>query len=138
MAGDVVAAWLRAAREDVRIAEACLGLAEPATGGAAFHCQQAAEKLLKALLTHRGVHPPKTHDLTRLLDLLPRGDELRGLLDGLEALSPYAVAGRYPDADWFGEPVDEPSADLLRGWVATLTETEARLRAALLPPPARE
>lgn len=30
---------------------------------AVYHCQQAAEKMLKAWLTHRGVGFPKTHDL---------------------------------------------------------------------------
>ena len=35
-----------------------------------FHAQQAVEKLLKALLSHRRVAFRRTHDLTELLDLL--------------------------------------------------------------------
>lgn len=37
---------------------------------AAFHCQQAAEKYLKAFLTWHGVEFPKTHDIGVLLDLV--------------------------------------------------------------------
>ena len=38
-----------------------------------FHCQQALEKLLKALLSLRGVRYRKTHDLRELMDLLKDG-----------------------------------------------------------------
>ena len=37
----------------------------------AFHLQQAAEKLLKALLAVRNIIYPKTHDLDALMNLLP-------------------------------------------------------------------
>lgn len=65
-----------------------------------FHAQQAAEKLLKALLFVRGIAPPRTHQLALLLDLardagvqLPEGaDDLRGLV-------PYAVLYRYDEAE---------------------------------------
>lgn len=35
-----------------------------------FHCQQAAEKLLKALLSQAGIGYPRTHNLRLLMDLL--------------------------------------------------------------------
>ncbi|MEK6409399.1 MAG: HEPN domain-containing protein [Acidobacteriota bacterium] len=35
----------------------------------AFHVQQAAEKMLKALLASRGVDYPRTHDLRALINL---------------------------------------------------------------------
>ena len=35
-----------------------------------FHCQQAAEKLLKAMLSEAGAPFPRTHNLRFLLDLL--------------------------------------------------------------------
>jgi hypothetical protein len=37
-----------------------------------FHCQQAVEKFLKALLTYYQVEFPKTHDIERLLTLVGR------------------------------------------------------------------
>ena len=57
-----------------------------------FHSQQAAEKLLKAALFLAGAVPPRTHNLTQLIDLaetngleLPEGSEV------LRWLTPYAV-----------------------------------------------
>jgi HEPN domain-containing protein len=63
------AGWLAIAREDVRVARACLALDPPAFGMAAYHCQQAAEKLTKGLLAAAGVPFRKTHDLNELADL---------------------------------------------------------------------
>ena len=46
--------WLRKAVNDQRAARAALDQDPPITDVAAFHCQQAAEKLLKAYLVWRG------------------------------------------------------------------------------------
>jgi HEPN domain-containing protein len=63
-----------------------------------FHCQQAAEKYLKALLQDRGQVPPRTHNLLDLLILiLPRDAALRTLRRKLRSLTRYAVDIRYPD-----------------------------------------
>ncbi len=62
-----------------------------------FHCQQAAEKYLKALLQESSVGFPKTHDLELLLDLvLPQAPSLAPLRRRLDALTVYAVEYRYP------------------------------------------
>jgi HEPN domain-containing protein len=62
-----------------------------------FHCQQSAEKYLKALLEEAGATIPKTHDLERLLDLvLPYHPSLGGHRRGLRSLNDYAVSTRYP------------------------------------------
>jgi HEPN domain-containing protein len=37
---------------------------------ACFHCQQSAEKYLKARLEEAGIMSPRTHDLKNLLPLL--------------------------------------------------------------------
>jgi HEPN domain-containing protein len=64
-----------------------------------FHCQQSAEKYLKALLQDWGIVPPRTHDLDTLLTfLLPHDAALRNLRRKLESLTRYAVDIRYPDA----------------------------------------
>jgi HEPN domain-containing protein len=63
-----------------------------------FHCQQAAEKYLKALLQEVGVVAPRTHDLEDLLDLLlPYDATLVPLRRVLISLTRYAVDLRYPD-----------------------------------------
>jgi HEPN domain-containing protein len=62
-----------------------------------FHCQQAAEKYLKALLQEYRVVVPKTHDLGNLLNLLlPHDATLSPLRRNLKSLSRYAVEYRYP------------------------------------------
>lgn len=75
---------------------------------ACFHCQQAAEKALKALLSHLDQDYPPTHDLIRLLQLATPGNpELNRHHAGLEILRPYAVDVRYFLAD-------RPTSDDLR------------------------
>ncbi len=67
------------------------------TDVAAFHCQQAAEKLLKAYLVWREIEFERIHDLGRILDYCSRSDpEFEKLRDAVEPLTLYAVAFRYP------------------------------------------
>ena len=89
--------WARKAEEDWE------GACQLATGKpplrdlVCFHCQQAAEKYLKALLQDHGVAVPKTHNLSDLLNLLLPGDAtLIPLRRALLALTRYAVDYRYP------------------------------------------
>ena len=66
-----------------------------------FHCQQAAEKLLKAYLVGNQKPYPITHDLFLILEkILPLNSNAESLRDVLAILNPYAVEIRYPD-DWF-------------------------------------
>ncbi len=74
-------------------------LAPPCTelAVAAFHCQQAVEKALKAYLVNACIDFEKIHDLGRLLDYCRQGDPAFELLrDEVEPLTLYAVAFRYP------------------------------------------
>jgi HEPN domain-containing protein len=62
-----------------------------------FHCQQCAEKYLKALLQEAGVSFPKTHVLIDLLNLLtPMDPGLARFRSHLLVLEDYAVKFRYP------------------------------------------
>ena len=62
-----------------------------------FHCQQSAEKYLKALLIEQGIPFPKTHRLEDLLLLLlPHDASLKRLRRPLVTLTRYAVDYRYP------------------------------------------
>lgn len=58
--------WLQKAKEDLDIAKELLKPARTLCGGAVFHCQQAAEKALKAFLVWHDVSFRKTHDLKEL------------------------------------------------------------------------
>jgi HEPN domain-containing protein len=95
--GELIGQWLAKAEMDLLAAELLLKEAEPLNEVAAFHCQQAAEKSLEALLTSRQLEFSKTHDLGELLDLISRVlPELARELDGIEILTPFGVAVRYP------------------------------------------
>ena len=59
-----------------------------------FHCQQAVEKYLKALLTRRQIEFPKTHDIKALLQLA--GDPVADSLGSAKWLTPFGVEIRYP------------------------------------------
>ena len=62
-----------------------------------FHCQQSAEKYLKALMQELGQPIPRTHQLTVLLQaLLPHDPKLATLRSRLLTLTRYAVDFRYP------------------------------------------
>jgi len=89
--------WLEKADHDRLNVELLLGQDQPMTDVAAFHCQQAVEKLLKAYLTFREHEFEKTHDLRALTNLCARYDpSFTGLLDQVEPLTAFAVRFRYP------------------------------------------
>lgn len=65
---------------------------------AAFHAQQAIEKLLKALLAELGLDYPKTHDLNRLrVQLEACGETLPMLPLDISEFTPFATVWRYDD-----------------------------------------
>ena len=92
--------WVEKADHDIRNAEYVLTLTENCpTDTVCFHCQQCAEKNLKALLIYRGIPFPKTHDLVVLFNLLG-GESALGLrIEDVQPLNRYSVEARYP-GDW--------------------------------------
>jgi len=67
-----------------------------ATDVTCFHAQQCVEKYLKALLVLNRTDFPKTHDIRRLVEMLPAS--MRPDLSKAEqdTLTPYATVTRYP------------------------------------------
>ena len=62
-----------------------------------FHCQQAAEKYLKAFLAYNDQEPPKTHDLVELAKLCNNyNPDFLLLLPKCEYLLPFTSRTRYP------------------------------------------
>lgn len=94
---ELIVQWLAKADDDLRLAELALSARPPVNWGAAFHAEQAAEKLLKALLTFHSVEFVKSHDIDYLVDLClaaePRTQVLRPTAT---KLTDYAVEPRYP------------------------------------------
>lgn len=99
--------WLRLAQADLASAE--LLLTPRTAANSLFHCQQAVEKALKALLVWHQRPFPKTHNLAVLREECARVDpELAAKLHPAVSLTPHAVAFRYP-----GEP-DIPTVEHAR------------------------
>ncbi len=103
---ELVKEWLRKADNDLLNAENNLNSERIPTDTVCFHCQQCAEKHLKAYLVYKQIEFPNIHNLLRLMELCKESDAtFETLKDHLLLLNDYAVEIRYPD-DWY-----EPSLD---------------------------
>ncbi len=92
--------WVEKAEHDWRAAVHSMELAaEGLTDIVCYHCQQCAEKYLKALLIAAGHEFPKTHDLRLLLDKVEEEYDLGIGREQVIPLNRYLVEGRYP-GDW--------------------------------------
>jgi len=60
-----------------------------------FHAQQAVEKALKAVLVSQEIDVPRTHNLLKLVALLPRHFAALPFLVSATALTDYAVLAQY-------------------------------------------
>jgi HEPN domain-containing protein len=97
---DAAAPWLEFAKRDLAAARALMAAGSHLH--VAFACQQALEKVLKALFVgQRAAIPPKTHDLAALaeaVDVDPM--ERRRHLPFLKELADLCVRSLYPDPAW--------------------------------------
>ena len=107
---EIARQWLAKARNDLLNADNNLNSDEVPADTVCFHCQQAAEKLLKAYLVGNGQLYPITHDLFLILEkILPLNSDAENLRDSLAILMPYAIEIRYPD-DWY-MPTEEDARE---------------------------
>ncbi|MDO8754840.1 MAG: HEPN domain-containing protein [Anaerolineales bacterium] len=90
--------WVSKAEGDFITAERELRARKaPNYDSACFHCQQCAEKYLKAVLQDNKKHIPKIHFLVELLALILKFDtSYEFLKSDLEVLEDYSVRFRYP------------------------------------------
>lgn len=102
-------------------------IADPPNRLAAFHLQQGAEKLVKAVRLSRGLLVTADHSIARLLAEVPSDDALRVKLTALEPLSSYATAFRYPSPT--GKRKGGPSHDEVLVWIQTIASLTAEARA---------
>ncbi len=94
---DLTGDWVGKAERDYRAAERLLRDEDRLRDIIAFHCQQAAEKYLKAFLVRHQIEFPKSHNIRLLLNLVPRvSPEMAVVLREVAELSPYGVDVRYP------------------------------------------
>jgi HEPN domain-containing protein len=91
-------AWVRKAEEDRRVLIQLRSARPRVHSSICFHCQQMAEKYLKALIQERGVVVPRTHDCERLVNTLaPTDPTLVRFEQAAQGLTRFAVGPRYPD-----------------------------------------
>ena len=104
--------WLVETLRDLRRVEILLAATPADVEGALFHCQQAAEKALKAFLTWHDVRFRRIHDLEEIGKQCVQVDQTLGpLMARAETLSEYATRFRYPGARY--EPSLEGARDVV-------------------------
>lgn len=89
----LVANFLRIAAEDLAGAKL---LAASNNRNAVYLCEQAAEKIIRAVVTSEGKHAGIKHELAEMVDLVPDENPLKSALRAIEHLSQYATSYRYP------------------------------------------
>ena len=95
---DLINQWIAKAENDFISAQRLLSFEDATYDTICFHCQQGAEKYLKAYLVKFGIPFPKTYDLGRLIEICSQNDTaFNALMDKAELLSNYGVEVRYPD-----------------------------------------
>jgi HEPN domain-containing protein len=90
--------WVRFAEADFEAASSLLRKRKNLSANiVGFHCQQCAEKYLKARMVENGLPMIKTHDLQALLNLvLPTQPLWAAFHPALGNLTGYGVTFRYP------------------------------------------
>ena len=96
--------WRRFARMDLDAALFLQGFHPVPIEIICFHCQQAGEKALKAVLVYHGEEVPYIHDTLKLWEL---ASDLEPALSNLKAqadrLKKYATTARYPNESQIAE-----------------------------------
>ncbi len=89
---------LRKAAQDMAVLNKLIDDREISDETLGYHAQQAAEKLIKALLASKGHPYPRSHNIGLLLDLLQsHGIPLPERFDEVDALTPFGTVFRYDD-----------------------------------------
>ena len=127
------ASFVALAREDIAVARK---LIDEHPRSAAFHIEQAAEKLLKAVLSAETiVFSTGHHQLGRLAELLPADHLWRADLMAFDAYTSFATAMRYPrpggDLPW--PPSKAAIEDAIKSVAALIGEIDDWCREKLGP-----
>jgi uncharacterized protein len=126
---EAVEEWVAVAEEDRRVAASCMAMDPPLRGIAAFHCQQAVEKLLKGFLVLAGKRSRKTHSFEQLGAAVAASfPEVADLLAAAKNWGGWAVDYRYPTMRRRAESAPEEGE--LRRALTVIDALSARLRAA--------
>lgn len=92
-AAERIAAFFQLAEEELSAARS---LSRTGRRQAAYFCQQSAEKIARAILTHEAVPFGTGHNLGQMAHALPEDHPWRAKLNALDKHSPAATRFRYP------------------------------------------
>ena len=130
---ELVRDWLTRSNHDLRSASALASLEEPLLDTAIYHCQQTAEKCVKAWLQSKDDPFPKTHDIEDLVEQASGiNPDFREFAQAASVLTPYVSAFRYPGGFEEPMPTREEFDDALQhaqaiyDFVLSLLPTDAR------------
>ena len=102
--------WLSFSKEDLDTAKVLLSGEYLYNRSICYHCQQAAEKDLKAYVIYLDLPLNKTHNLIKLVDQIRELDtEIIGLQNDVAILTEYIVTARYSDDS---EPITDEESKL--------------------------
>jgi HEPN domain-containing protein len=93
MSAEVIAGMLRIASQDL---EGARLLNQAGNRNAAYLSEQAAEKVIRAVLTSEGIQAGIRHELPDMVDKVPDENPVKPALRAIEHLTAYATAFRYP------------------------------------------
>jgi HEPN domain-containing protein len=93
MSAELIAGMLQIASQDLDGARL---LNRAGNRNAAYLCEQAAEKVIRAVLTSEGVQAGIRHELPDMVDQVPDENPIKPALRAIEHLAAYATAFRYP------------------------------------------
>ena len=124
MSADVlIANFLHVASQDLEGAKI---LAAARNRNAVYLCEQAAEKVIRAVLTSEGTHAGNKHQLDDMVRAVPDTNPMKPLLNAIEHLAAFATAYRYPSPE--GKIKATPSAADLAKYIG---DVEAALSEAV-------
>ena len=87
--------WFQFAKIDIESAEV-LNEKDRLTQAAAFHCQQAVEKILKGAIESFDKTVPRIHDLIRLLNIVKNETDIEIDSKMLKQINEVYIDARYP------------------------------------------
>jgi HEPN domain-containing protein len=114
----VIANLLRIAREDL---EGARTLNMSGNRNAIYLCEQAAEKLIRAVLTSEKIHAGVKHQLDEMVGLIPDENPIKPRLRALQHLATYATSYRYTTPT--GRIPADPSAEDVDAAVKSIEAT---------------
>jgi len=123
----LLAEWISKAEGDYAVAKREMDAKESNYDAICFHCQQMAEKYIKAFLFKNNTDFPKIHSLVELLELCyPIQPSLKEHREVFERLEDFAVLYRYPgvSADYDNAEVSLLAAESIRIIMRALLEVD--------------